>query len=234
MKANYMPASIILGLFFVLGMYIFGRHVLQSRKSSQYVSVKGLSEQEVKADKGTWVISASKSENRIEDLKTNINYQLDVIRRWLEEKGFADSEIKVEELSMLENIYGQVQSRYSANLQISVSSEKVDLIDKTSGQVNELIDKGISLTGDRWVTRPRYFFTEINRIKPGLLADATKAALRSAEEFANNSGSSIGNIRRANQGIISLIPANRVNESEEFYKNKIARVVTSIDYYINN
>jgi hypothetical protein len=82
------------------------------------------------------------------------------------------------------------------------------------------------------VTRPRYFFTKINEVKPDLLAEATQAALKSAEEFAENSGAKVGGIRQASQGVISLIPSNRVNDSEEFFLHKIARVVTSIDYYI--
>ena len=227
-----MPASIILGIFFVIGMYIFGRHILETRKSTQYVSVKGLAEKEVKADLGSWVIAASSADNNIDYLKANINQQLSNARQWLSEKGFSDTEIKVEELSILENIYGQTQARYTANLQISVATDKVDLLDAVSGQVNQLIDKGVALTGDRWVTRPRYFFTKINDVKPALLAEATQAALKSAEEFAQNSGAKVGGIRQASQGIISLIPSNRVNDSEEFFLNKIARVVTSIDYYI--
>jgi hypothetical protein len=232
MKTNYMPASVVLGIFFVIGMYIFGRHILDARKSAQYVSVKGLAEKEVKANQGSWIIGASYANNNIDILKSNINDQLTKIKGWLEEKGFEESEIKVEELSMLENIYGQAQARYTANLQVSVSTDKVDLLDKSSGQVNQLIDRGVSLSGDRWLTRPRYFFTDINVVKPELLAEATKAALRSAEEFAQNSGAKVGGIKRASQGIISLIPYNRVNDSEEFFRDKIARVVTSIDYYI--
>ncbi|MCB0666161.1 MAG: SIMPL domain-containing protein [Saprospiraceae bacterium] len=232
MKTNYMPASVILGIFFVLGMYIFGRYILETRKSAQYVSVKGLAEKEVQADQGSWILAVSSAGNDIEYLKRDINLQLKNSRDWLQEKGFAESEIKVEELSIRENIYGEAQARYSANLQISVSTDKVDILDQVSGQVNQLLDEGVSLTGDRWLTRPRYFFTKINDIKPELLAESTQAALKSAEEFATNSGAEVGGIRRANQGIISMIPSNRVNESEEFYLNKIARVVSSIDYYI--
>jgi uncharacterized protein len=232
MKTNYMPASLILGVFFVLGMYIFGRHVLETRKSAQYVSVKGLAEQEVKSDLGSWIIAASSADNNIDNLKSNINRQLSMVKQWLREKGFSEDEFKVEELSILENIYGQTQARYTANLQVSVSTTKVDLLDSASGQVNQLFDMGVSLTGDRWLTRPRYFFTRINDVKPALLAEATRAARVSAEEFAQNSGAEVGSIRQASQGIISLIPSNRVNDSEEFFLHKIARVVSSIDYYI--
>lgn len=232
MKANSMPASIVLGISFIIGMFLLGTKLYHAKKSSQFVSVKGLAEEAVKADQGSWTISSANNGNDLEYIKNNINQQVSTIEEWLGEKGFAEDEIKVEELSLQENIYGNVQYRYSARLQISLATSKVDLLDKVSGQANQLIDRGVSLTGDRWLTRPRYFFTQINEIKPALLAESTKAALRSAEEFAENSGAKVGGIRRASQGIISLIPANRVNESEEFYLHKIARVVSSIDYYI--
>lgn len=232
MKANSMPASIILGISFIIGMFLLGSKLYDAKKSSQFVSVKGLAEKEVKADQGSWTISAANNGNDLKYIKDNINEQVSTIQNWLKEKGFIGAEIKVEELSLQENIYGNVQYRYSARLQISLATDKVDLLDQVSGQANELIDRGVSLTGDRWLTRPRYFFTKINEIKPSLLAESTKAALTSAKEFADNSGAMVGGIRRASQGIISLIPANRVNESEEFYLQKIARVVSSIDYYI--
>ncbi len=232
MKANSVPGSLILGISFVLGMTIFGAQYQSTKKANQYVSVKGLAEREVEADRGSWIISAANAGDDLERLKMNLNAQTVGIKSWLYEKGFDSSEVKVAELSLLQNIYGQAQARYSANLQISVSTDKVQLLNQASGEVNRLIERGVTLSGDRWLTRPRYFFTRINEVKPALLAESTQAALRSAEEFAQNSGAKVGEIRRASQGIISLIPANRVSESEEFYLKKIARVVSSIDYYI--
>ena len=232
MKANSVPASLILGFAFVLGMLLLGNKILETKRIGQYVSVKGLAEKDVTADQGSWLISAANNGNDLNFIKNDINDQVEIIQAWLVKKGFAKEEIKVEELSLQENIYGQTQARYTARLQITVSTDKVELLDEVSGQANELIDEGITLSGDRWMTRPRYYFTKINEVKPELLADATRAALKSAEEFATNSGATVGGIRRASQGIISLIPANRVNESEEFYLKKIARVVSSIDYYI--
>jgi hypothetical protein len=89
------------------------------------------------------------------------------------------------------------------------------------------------MSGDRWSTRPRFFFTDINSVKPQLLAESTQAARRSAEEFAKNSGAEVGMIKYARQGILSLIPASRINEPEEYHKDKIVRVVSTFDYYLN-
>ncbi|MBX2815243.1 MAG: SIMPL domain-containing protein [Saprospiraceae bacterium] len=232
MKDNRTISSLILGICFVVGMFVFGNAYRTAQRSNQYVSVKGLAEREVKADQGSWIISSGNAGNDLAFLKSSVNTQTEEIKSWLKLKGFSPEEIKVEELSLSQNIYGQAQARYTANLQVSISTDKVDLLDKVSGEVNELIERGVNLTGDRWLTRPRFFFTRINEIKPDLLAESTKAALRSAEEFAANSGARVGDIKIARQGIISLIPSNRVSESEEFYLNKIARVVSSIDYYI--
>ncbi len=232
MKTNSVPASIILGICFIIGMFILGSKFVNSRKTNQFVSVKGLAELEVKADRGSWIISAARSGNNLESVRSDINSQVVIVQDWLKKQGFSDDEMKVEELSLQDNIYGQTNAQYSAMLKVSVSTQKVDLLDQVSGKAYELIDLGVALSGDRWMTRPRYYFTQINEIKPSLLAESTQAALRSAGEFAENSGASVGGIRRASQGIISLIPANRVNESEEFYLEKIARVVSSIEYYI--
>ena len=232
MKANSVPGSLILGICFILGMFLFGLRYEKAKRANQFVSVKGLAEQEVKADRGSWIISAANAGNDLSSLKNLVQDQTNAIKAWLKEKGFPEDEIKVEELSLLQNIYGQAQARFTSNLQISLSTDQVDLLNQVSGEVNQLIDRGVTLTGDRWLTRPRYFFTSINEIKPTLLAESTKAALRSAEEFAINSGATVGGIKQARQGVISLIPSTRVNESEEFHLQKIARVVSSIDYYI--
>ena len=224
--------TLILGLSFIIGMFILGQFFLNARKSNQFVSVKGLAEQEVKANQGSWLIASEYNSNDLDYLKNTVNRQVEVIQDWLEKKGFADSEIKVSELGIRQNIYGNVQAKYSATLKISVSTDQVDRLDNTSGEVNELIDLGVPLSGDSWLSRPRFYFTSVNEIKPELLKNATQAALVAAEEFASNSGAKVGGIKYARQGIISLIPANRVNESEEFYLHKIARVVSSIDYYI--
>ena len=232
MRTTILISAVILSAGFIAGTTILGQKLYQARKTEQYVSVKGLAEKEVKADQGSWLISATYSGNELLYLKNEVNEQVLTIKSWLEENGFGQAEMKVDELSIQENIYGQAQARYTINLRISVLTDKVDLLNEISGHINQLIDRGVPLSGDRWLSRPRYYFTDINSIKPELLAEATRAALVSAEEFAQHSGAAVGAIRRANQGIITLIPASRITEEEEFYLHKIARVVSSFDYYI--
>ena len=80
---------------------------------------------------------------------------------------------------------------------------------------------------DRYNTQ--YLYTELDKIKPGMIAEATKDARRAAEQFAQDSGSKVGAIRTAQQGLFSI--DDRDQFSPELKK---VRVVTTVDYYLSD
>ena len=49
-----------------------------------------------------------------------------------------------------------------------------------------------------------YTFTRLNSIKPAMVAEATKDARAAAEQFAKDSGTSVGTIRDATQGYFEI------------------------------
>ena len=49
---------------------------------------------------------------------------------------------------------------------------------------------------------PRYVVSTFNDLRPQLLAEATKNARATAQQFAADAGAQVGNIRSANQGSI--------------------------------
>ena len=79
----------------------------------------------------------------------------------------------------------------------------------------------------------------LNSIKPDMITEATRNARAAADRFASDSGSKVGSIRQANQGVFSILPADQVSDnSEPGYGTsdgsimKTVRVVTSVDYYL--
>lgn len=233
MSKSLLPASIVLGLALVIGGWILGNQFYASRMADRYVSVKGLAEMEVPANLGVWTLQSRFDGPSFENVKTAVTEQAHTISQWLQDKGFTADEIKIEDVAVRRNYYSQSgQPPFSGDVQVSLQTSNVDLLETVSGQTTELLDQGVFLSGDRWLTRPKFYFTGVNDIKPQLLKDATKAALESARQFAENSGAQVGDIKYANQGIIVLMPGNRMEESHEFHKDKIARVVASLDYYI--
>src|SRR5690606_36377720 len=78
-------------------------------------------------------------------------------------------------------------------------------------------------------SQPEFDYTRLNDIKPGLIAEATAAARESAEQFAKDSGSRLGGIRNANQGVVTI--SDRDQSSPQVKK---VRVVTTVEYFLRD
>jgi len=78
-----------------------------------------------------------------------------------------------------------------------------------------------------------------------MITEATRNARASADRFAADSGSQVGSIRDANQGVFSISAANAgsstgeegaysTDQQAEASIMKKVRVVSTIDYYLVN
>jgi len=80
-----------------------------------------------------------------------------------------------------------------------------------------------------------YTFTKLNDLKPGMIAEATRNARRSADQFARDSETSVGRLKTASQGYFS-VGARDGDECEDCSSSggsspfQKVRVVTTIDY----
>jgi uncharacterized protein len=90
-----------------------------------------------------------------------------------------------------------------------------------------------------------YKFSGLNSVKPDMITEATRNARAAANRFALDSGSKVGSIRQANQGVFSILPAEQGsdtgepgefsagNSSADSSLMKIVRVVTTVEYYLD-
>lgn len=198
------------------------------------VRVKGLAEMEVEANKVTWPIAFKEVGNDVQQLYKSINEKSKVVVAFLKENGIADSEISVnpaEVVDMDAERYSNNnnQYRYISTSVITVTSTNVKLVRKLISEQTALLQKGVVVTGSDYRYNVNYEFTGLNDIKPGMIEEATKNARAAAEKFAKDSDSKLGKIKRANQGQFSIYDRD-INTPYI----KTVRVVTSIDYYLNN
>ena len=78
---------------------------------------------------------------------------------------------------------------------------------------------------------PNYLFDDINALKPSMIAEATKNARMAAEQFARDSGSKLGGILRANQGVFEILPRDKAPMLQQDKQiDKTVRVVATLDY----
>lgn len=193
------------------------------------VTVKGLAEREVDADKVVWTLTLEESADELNPMFTRLNQQVDVIKNFLKEKGIdGKGDVQVTTFSVndnLSNVWGDEKPRYHYTLRRSVvvSSNDTHFISDLRTQTDELIDRGIIVESDN----AEYEYTQFQKLKPEMMADAIANAETTAKQFAENSHSKINKIVEAGQGEFSI------DDADIPYKKKV-RVVSTITYSLKD
>lgn len=224
--------SIILALGVIIMGMLLRAGINDFKDKERVVSVKGLAEREVKADKVVWPLIYKLLGNNIPSLYNQIKSQNAKILQFLREKGISDDEISVnppEIIDLNADRYNQNKTgfRYNSTSAIIVTSSKVDLVRKLITEQTELLKEGVVITGGDYQYNVSYEFTKLNDIKPAMIEEATKNARTTAEKFARDSDSKLGKIKYASQGQFSISDRDTYTP----YIKKI-RVVSSIQYYL--
>lgn len=236
------PAAAVLGLCIAIGPSIAGffiyKGILEAKMSDRFVTVKGLVERVEKADRGMWDIRFKVSGNDLSALYQKMSKDSNVIKEFVTKAGFHADEIsvsapRVTDLHAREYSSGQLSpERYLIESSVYVNSKNVDVLNTLSSKTAELLNEGVSISS----TNTIFYLDKFNDLRPQLIADATKNAEEVAESFAKNTGSDIGGIRRANQGVITLTspdasPNQSYDDGASSLLKKI-RVVSTIEFYL--
>src|SRR3989338_3089309 len=192
-------------------------------KLCSYVEVKGLSEKIVKADVAIWSMSFDTKSNDIDSLYASIDRNTKTIQSFLMSKGFDASEINVAPVNIYQNAYRDSLFIYNSSTQLSVYTKKVDLVKSASKDTLFLVKQGVVMSQNSI----EFQFSDINSVKPEMLAEAIKNARASAAQFAKESGSRLGKVSRGNQGVFDI--TDKDPGSPEYKK---IRVVSSLRFLL--
>lgn len=236
MKRDFSQFALILGICIgggitIAGVYL-GLSLKESRKPQRVVSVRGLAERDVDADLAIWPITFSETSNDLADLYNRIVDKRKIIAGFLAEAGFGSTDISFSAPNVSDqhaSEYGEGKSkpafRYLGKTTVIVRSSNVPLIKKTIEMSGSLVGKGIVIVAENWENKTQYSFKGLNTIKPQMIEEATKNARATAEKFAADSGSKLGKIRSASQGLFEI-----TDRDQGTPEKKQVRVVTSVDY----
>ena len=216
----------------IVGAVLLGNAIKAARADDRVVSVKGLCEREVKADKVRCPFAYKEGGDNLQELYVTIEEKNGIIIDFLKEAGIADADISVAAPKVLDTRteWSGSQNRYTyiVTSVVTVCTDKVDEIVRLESRQGELLQKGIAMANN-WEYQPVYSFTQLNDIKPSMIETATKNARETAEKFAADSDSKLGKIKRATQGQFSITDRD---SNTPYMKN--VRVVTSVDYYLKD
>lgn len=224
-------------LLIAVGIAVSGLCIKSGMESfaakERVVSVRGLAEREVKANKVTWPIQFKVVGDELNAVYNSIQKNNAAIIDFLKQNGVKDDEISVNAPDLTdmeaERYVNNIRYRYNVSQVIVVVSNDVDKISNLIMRQTELLKQGVAIAASDYQYKVSYEFTELNSIKPEMIAEATKAARIAGEQFAKDSDSELGKIKKATQGQFSI-----ENRDENTPYIKKVRVVSYVEFFIED
>ena len=198
------------------------------------VTVRGLCERQVMANKVAWPIVTKEMGNDLVAIYDKIQRNNSAIISFLKSNGIDDTEISVNPPAVTDRLADSynaenVRVRYNVTNVIVVTSSKVDQVRKLIDRQTDLMKEGVAVVAENYQYQTTYEYTDLNAVKPEMIAEATRNAREAADKFAADSQSRLGKIKTARQGQFTIEDRDQYTP---YIKN--IRVVTSIDYYLED
>jgi hypothetical protein len=236
MRTTSVSAAAVLGALLAAGLGAAGAFVAKgvhdAKAADRYVTVRGLAERDVPANLVMWPIVFGATGDELGALQGKLDASVGKITAFLQARGFTSDEWNQSSPRITDfeaqphYAANRPTQRYSAEATITVRSAKVAAVMDAMKRSGDMVREGVALVNNYGAT---YRYTELERVKPEMIAAATKDARRAAEQFASDSGSRVGTIRSAQQGYFSI--EDRDAFSPEF---KRLRVVTTVEYFLED
>jgi hypothetical protein len=227
----------IFSIALVASGYLLGDGLRRAKSAERSISVRGVSERDVTADLATWTVRFSQEGPELDTVNARVEQQSAAVRRFFAAAGFKPGEITDSGVSFsrahVEHDDGRpTETRITVSRSVQLRTTDVMKARAAHAGLPALLRAGVELD----TSNLNYSFTQLNQLKPAMIAEATRRARGSAEQFARDSGAHVGRIRTASQGYFSVGPRDGADgtDGEEasagdspFQK---VRVVTSVDY----
>ncbi len=236
---NKTTSNIIAALLLALGLGVAGYFIngglVHLRGGERAVSVRGVSERDVKADLAIWPIQYTVTDNDLTAAQTALEAQGKKVEEFLKTRHLPDNEVRVQKVDVTDLMAQQYRpdniqnGRYILTKTYMVRTNNVDLVDEIYSNVGALIGQGVILTQG---SGPSYLFTKLNSVKPDMIAEATRGAREAAQKFAEDSGARVGGIKSATQGLFQIMARDDDSAVESSVLEKRVRVVTTVEYYL--
>ena len=233
---RWLASAGMLSLGLIVGGYLLGNGLVRAKDADRSVTVRGLAERDVTADLATWTIAYSETAANLQEAQTSIDGDTAQLRAFFKELGFPAEALQPTGANVSQYSDNGVP-RFTVRQRMTLRSNDITRAEAAVKRQFDLVKRGIVLEEGSGMA---FTFTGLNKIKPEMIALATKDARASAEQFARDAGTSVGSIKSATQGYFSISARDAASgdgegggswgASDSPYKR--VRVVTTIDFYL--
>jgi len=248
MEKQSATAMAILGITLALGMssaaFILGVQAKKTVSSQQSITVKGLAEKAIAADRAEWTVSVSVNAPDFAQALAKLRGERPALEKFLldhalDKSGWQEGnefvEPHMEDIQLPQGGTKTVQNGFDAHQDIVINTQDLDKIVAANKDFLGLQAEGHPVNADS----PLYLVSNLEDIKMSLISSATENARKRASEFTKQDGVRVGVMRSASQGSFYILSASANAETDDYggiYDkttiNKTAKVVVTIVYNI--
>ncbi len=228
---RWLASAGVLALGLIAGGYLLGNGLVRAREADRSVTVRGLAERDVTADLATWTIAYSASAPDLAGAQASVDRDSDQIRGFFMDLGFPADDLQPTGVNVSQTSDNGVVS-FTVRQRMTLRTTDIKRAQAAVKRQFERVWRGVVLEEGSGMA---YTFTKLGAIKPPMVAEATRDARASAEQFAHDSGTSVGTIKSATQGYFEVTARDGDSGggwgvSDTPFKK--VRVVTTVDFYL--
>ena len=227
--------------FGVLGASEKLGRALSTMKQDNVIRVKGVAGIDLVSDQGSWTGSVSGRALTLGDADAQRESSLNALRKYVLSKGFQESDLSMGRVSISKD-YKRDDKGYSTSTleaydlsqSVTVRSTKLELLETLSNEVTgALVKEGFEVSS----RDVNYTVSKIEAAKLQLLEQATANAYERAQTLARGSGSSVGALVSASQGVFQIVARGEDASSDQGISDtdsieKTGRIVVTLEFAI--
>lgn len=239
--------AIIIASGIALAGISLGLGVSQVRASDRFVTVKGVSERDVRADIAIWPLHVIGADNDLAAAQGKMNRSLAGVKQFLARYSIDTAQVELTGFGVHDaqaQQYGGDRApanRFIVRQTLVVRSGQPDRVKAASERIGELAAIGVVVSsgaGGEYGGQgsgPTFLYTKLNDLKPAMIAEATARAREAADQFARDSRTDVGGIRKANQGVFEIVGRDQApGIMSEGQVAKTVRVVSTVEFFLKD
>lgn len=249
-KIQFIIIPIILSFGLIISSALISNAMNRANKDENRITVKGVAERRIKADKALINIVISQKSDNLDELKKQISDREKLVTDLIKSLKIDENEYSIGNLRIqpnyLENSSNTRQSTSNSTVAaptIRISSydgiETISIVTKNIDKAEEFYEKLSALklqSNNIEINMPEYYITNIERYKRDLIVDASRNAEIRAIEMLKVNNNEIGGLKNMSQGQFEVLEdtedVKRINEDESNQIYKKLRLVVTATYLI--
>ena len=250
-KIQFIIIPTILSFGLIISAALISNAMNKANKDENRITVKGVAERRIKADKALINIVISEKSENIDELKSSISEKEKLATDLIKNLKISEEDYSIGNLRIQPN-YAENSSNTKQQININSATvmpnskisdydgiETISIVTKNIDKAEDFFEKLSELklqSNNIQIDKPEYFITNIEKYKKDMVVDASRNAEVRAIEMLKVNNNEIGGVKNISQGQFEVLEdtedVKKINENESNQIYKKMRVVVTATYLI--